>query len=255
MILENTIIPHSPRRKILFENRASALEKLLANMPQKILNASNKLVLSCRLSGICFGFDFAAKLKADFDFMFIANIFAPNNNECEIAAVSESREIMYDEKLRDSFGISLDYIYGEAERRRDEWILPSIYKYRKARALSELKNKSVIFVDEGANSGLAASVAVESALELGAKAVYFVLPVASKEVVQMLQERSDGVFCLNEISEFVDIQYYYKEYPPLEQMQIDAAFNGIESATKAAKEQELKKSETQKSDQNTKDSS
>lgn len=215
---------HSPRRKTLFENREEALKKLLENMPLNFFEKHDYVVVGISFAGALFASQLAKAIKAPFDFLFTSPILAPNNPNCEIAMVSETQEIMMKDTLVNSFGISLDYIYGEAQRQYDEKILPLIYQYRKGKKLISLNNKRVLLVDEGVDSGLTAMACVKSAITLQAKTVHFAAPVAPFDVVEVMEEVTDGVFCLYKPKDFVDIGYYYKDYPRIEDSVIEEIF-------------------------------
>lgn len=71
-----------------------------------------------------YGLDLAHKIRGRFDnkidFLFSEAVYAPNNEECEVARVSEGEEIVINEDLVEAFGIKYDYIYGEAHRKHEE---------------------------------------------------------------------------------------------------------------------------------------
>ena len=215
---------HSPRRKVLFENREDALKKLLDNMPLSFFENQDCVVVGISFAGILFASKLAKMIKAPLDFLFTAPIVAPNNPECEVAMTSETQEIIIKEALVNSFEISLDYIYGEAQRQYEEKILSLIYQYRKGKKLTSFKDKRVLLVDEGIDSGLTAMACIKSALTLQARTVHFACPVAPFSVTEMMEEITDGLFCLYRPKDFVDISYYYRDYSPIEFSVIESIF-------------------------------
>lgn len=91
---------------------------------------------------------------------------------------TETHDVVINEPLVRSFGISLDYIYGEVQRQYEDKMLPLIYQYRKGNPLISFKGKRVLIVDEGIDSGLTAFSAIKSVVTLQAKTVHFACPVA-----------------------------------------------------------------------------
>ena len=168
---------HSTRRKILFENREDALEKLLSNLPLSFFG-QDCIVIGISFEGIYFAYRLAQTLKAPLAFLFTSPILAPNNPECEIAMATETHDVVINEPLVKSFEISLDYIYGEVQRQYEDKMLPLIYQYRKGNPLISFKGKRVLIVDEGIDSGLTAFSAIKSVITLQAKTVHFACPVA-----------------------------------------------------------------------------
>ena len=104
---------HSLMRKALFENRNDALQKLLNNMPLSFFENQDCIVVGISFNGILLANSLAQAIKAPLAFLFTAPILAPNNPECEIAMATETHDVVISEALVRSFGISLDYIYGE----------------------------------------------------------------------------------------------------------------------------------------------
>lgn len=43
-----------------------------------------------------------------------------------------------------------------------------------------------------------------------------------------MEEATDGIFCLYKSKDFVDIGYYYRDYPPIETTTIEEVFNKIQ---------------------------
>lgn len=219
---------HSTRRKILFENRDDALQKLLSNMPLSFFERQDCIVVGVSFDGIYFASRLAQTLKAPLAFLFSSPILAPNNPECEIAMATETHDVVINEPLVRSFGISLDYIYGEVQRQYEDKMLPLIYQYRKGNPLISLKGKRVLIVNEGIDSGLIALASIKSVITLQAKTVHFACPVAPYDVAEIMEEAADGIFCLYKSKDFVDIGYYYRDYPPIEAETIEEVFSKMQ---------------------------
>ncbi|EES89463.1 phosphoribosyltransferase [Helicobacter canadensis] len=222
-------ITHSLMRKALFENRDDALQKLLNNMPLSFFENQDCIVVGISFNGILLANSLAQAIKAPLAFLFTSPILAPNNLECEIAMATETHDVVISDALVRSFEISLDYIYGEVKRQYEDKMLPLIYQYRKGNPLISLKNKRVLLVDDGVDSGLTALSAIKSVTTLQAKTIYFATPVAPYEVTKVMEEVTDGLFCLYKTKTFVDIEYYYKDYPPVESNVIEEIFSKIQS--------------------------
>ena len=51
------------------------------------------------------------------NFLFTQKVFTPKNDDCEIAIVTETGEIVIHEELMKSFSLELDDIYAEANEK------------------------------------------------------------------------------------------------------------------------------------------
>ena len=222
MILEN--LNHPSMRNTIFEDEDDALHKLINNMPLSFLNTEKTIVVGISFRGIRFAYNLAQYLKVPFTFLFATPIYAPNNPNCEIAMVTETQDVVINEPLVKCFEISLDYIYGEVQRLYEDKMLPLIYQYRKGNPPISLDEKRALIVDIGIDSGLTSMAVIKSMITMHAKIVNFVAPVASFEVAKDLEDVTDGVFCFYKTNKFVDIKYYYKTYPQVEQQKLDEIF-------------------------------
>jgi putative phosphoribosyl transferase len=115
----------------------------------------------------------------------------------------------------ESFGINLDFIYGEAHRRYEEKILSKVYKYRKGDLIGSLEGKNVLLVDEGCETGMTVMTATKTAINLRAKSVVYVTPVLPANVAYALEPVIDEMFSVHKVSNFVDVEFYYSKLQEL----------------------------------------
>ena len=113
----------SDYRDLMFENQLEAAEKLLEILPKKELVAGEYLIICSSIDSVIMVDSVARGLNLSYEILFCERIFAPNNPECEIAMVSEKDDVVLNDELIRSFGISYDFVYGEADRKYDEKIL------------------------------------------------------------------------------------------------------------------------------------
>ena len=178
-------------------------------------------IVSVSKGGLELGEYIKEKCNNNFDFLFSEPIYAPNNKECEIARVSEKEEIVINEKLVSSFDIQYDYIYGEAHRKHEEKILSYIYQYRKGRHFLSIKDKTVLLVDEGSETGLKFMTALKTILIKKPKAVYIAVPVIPSDVLELLEPFADDIFFLHDIDDYVNTALYYEELNDVDEEKIE----------------------------------
>lgn len=205
---------------VRFEDREEAFLKLYDELVNHHLKSKNAIVLSTSFPGLYFADKLASKLDSGLDMLFCAPILAPANSECEIATVSENMDIIINEPLIDSFGISLDYVYGEAKRAYEEVILPRIYKFRKGAMLSPLAQKYVFLIDQGVETGITMDLAIKTCIQKKAKSIYVLSPVISYDIAQILKTSSDALVSVYKPKYFVSTNQYYKQLPELGEEEI-----------------------------------
>lgn len=202
-------------RCVYFESRAQATVDLLDTLAKKEFRPSEWIVIALSFGAVPIASRVAEKLNLFFDVIFTESIFAPNNKECIIAMVSETEDIVVHSTLVESFGINLDYIYSEANRKYEEKILKKVYKLRKGEPLSALKGKNVLLVDEGCETGLTALCSIKTVINKNAKSVYFATPIIASEVVYDIQTVCDDILSVRQIENFVETAHYYESLPEL----------------------------------------
>ena len=140
--------------KNILKNREIAASELFQVISSQKLKDENLQIIAVSKGGLEIAHYLAKKNSNNINILFSQAIMAPNNSECEIARVSEHEEIVINEDLVKSFSIKYDYIYGEAHRKHEETILSYIYKYRKGKPFPSVDDKSVLIVDDGAETDL-----------------------------------------------------------------------------------------------------
>ena len=216
----------------LFETTDEALKSLLDALAIKNLPLSNATLVGIGKESLGCAHFVATKLKIPLEFLFTQIISAPLNSECSIAAVSEDMEIVMNEELVSAFGISLDYVYGEAQRRYEEAILPARYQLRHGLGLEALRERDILLFDMGIETGLRMSVAIKTCLNLGAKSICPISPIMPKSIYEYLAEICDDVCCPHVLENYVSSAHYFPLLSPLS----DEEFENLLNQTPKTKE-------------------
>ncbi|MDD3323708.1 MAG: sodium:proton antiporter [Sulfurospirillaceae bacterium] len=207
-------------KREVFKNRDDGITKLLSVLPAKKIKDDNWLIIVASEMFVKSGEKMAEALEVDYDFLFTEYVFAPNNSECIIACVSETQEIVLHSELIDSFGISLDFVYADADRKYEDAIVSRVYKYRKGESVSSLKGRKVLILDEGCETGIRAMTCIKTIINGGAKAVAYAAPVLASNVFSFVEKVADEVFYVYKILDFVGADFYYQTLDILEKESI-----------------------------------
>jgi putative phosphoribosyl transferase len=207
--------------KAYFKNRGDAAVQLRELMPIDRMKNEKWHMIAISPGGVDLIPAINRRLGLSVDFLFTQPIFAPQNPECEIACVSETEEIVINEPLANAFDIKNDYIYGEASRKHEEKILASIYKYRKGRHFESVRGKTVLIVDEGAETGLKMMTAVKTVLAMGPKAVYIAVPVLPSDVLDSFEPLADDIYFIHDPDDFIATRCYYETFETVSDEKIE----------------------------------
>lgn len=204
------ILKKFEKEKNIFRDRHDASIKLIEVLPKNILNADETVVLAVSEGGVYFANKVAKALNARLDLLLTEPILSPKNPDLAIAMVGETQEVVMHKALVDSFEISTDYIYAQADQQYQEKILFYIEKYRHGKKLEGLNEKYVVLVDECVETGLTMMTAIKTAISLGAKNVFIAVPILDNVVYNNLLKVCDNLFCPHKIDDYISIEYYYE---------------------------------------------
>jgi putative phosphoribosyl transferase len=196
-------------KKFIDENYA--LEKLLAALPISDMKNQNWLILALSKESVFYAQNIQKKINGDFDYLFMESVYAPNNNECEIAVISELEEIVIHEQLVKSFEIDFDSVYAKAKRVYEEKVLSYVYKYRKGNKISEIKNRNVLLVNLGIETGIKTSCALKTIISNHSKSVSIASVIIPDDVYQVVEYLTDDVYYAYKPEYFVDINHYFEK--------------------------------------------
>jgi putative phosphoribosyl transferase len=196
---------------VKFKNREEALNKLYMLLDVEKIDGDT-VVLSISQNGVYYAREIAKKLGfIEADFLFSEPIVSPNNKDCVLGCISETRDVVLIDELIDAFGISRDYVYSEASRLYDEKIINYIYEYRYGDSIVDIKDKKVILVDEGANTGLTLEVCIKSCINQGAKEVDVAIPIIPLSLAKEIKKISDYCYFVYEVENFVETNFYFED--------------------------------------------
>ena len=207
--------------KHILKNRQDAAYKLRDVIPMQKLKEESWNIIGVSKGGLDLAHRIRGKLNNKLDFIFSEAVMAPNNNECEVARVSEHEEIVINEQLVSAFEIQYDYIYGEAHRKYEEDILSYVYQYRKGRHFPSMQDKVVLLVDEGSETGSKFMTALKTTLNMKPKAVYIAVAVLPSDVLEILEPFVDAIYFLHDIDDYVETSLYYKDFEDIKDEKIE----------------------------------
>lgn len=197
--------------KIYFKNREDAANKLIEILPIEKMKLEDWTVVSSSFGGFSIAKIIAEKLEAQYKILFTEKVLAPNNEECEIAIVTESEEVVIHEELARSFDLSLDFIYSKSKYVYDSMILNKLSKFRSGERIKDIKGKNILLVDEGLNTGLTMMACIKTAINLGAKSVSVAIPILPNASIQTIESIADDLYYVESLDHFISINYYYND--------------------------------------------
>ena len=205
--------------QITFKDRASA-----ASILSSILNGGIKakmdrqdqiLTLGVPRGGIVVADVVAQKLNTDFDIVIPRKLRAPDNKENSIGAIMPDGSLYLDELKLRWLKVSPEYIDKEkAEQLRE--IVRRAALYRPDNQEYNIRDRTVILVDDGAASGATLIPAARWIKKQQPKQLLIAAPVAREQAVGVLKKEADQLKFIITPSNFIAINQFYNNFEPVE---------------------------------------
>lgn len=203
---------------IIFKDRKEAANMLYDVLPTVDMKKEQWIILAISAAGVPIALDLAKKLNAKFDYLFTKKIYTKNNNECEIAIITETQDIVVHEELLRSFSLDLEDIYDESKDMYLKDIQEYKAKYRNSSDIIDLTNSNVLLVDEGLNTGLTMMACIKSVISKQAKSICVAVPVLPEVTINDIETIADDLYFVQAPAHFVSIDFYYET---LEQIELE----------------------------------
>ncbi|MBD2449430.1 phosphoribosyltransferase [Nostoc sp. FACHB-152] len=193
-----------------FRNRAEA-GKLLAQQLTIYAKCKEVLVLGLPRGGVPVAFEIANSLNAPLDICLVRKLGVPNHEELAMGAIATGgvRVLNYD--VINSLGIDhkiIDEVTAKEMRelqRRDR-------AYRGDRPLPEVKNRTVILVDDGIATGSTMLAAIAILQPQRPQRIVVAVPVAPPSTCEQLQAEVDEIVCLVMPESLYAIGIWYEDF-------------------------------------------
>lgn len=192
----------------IFENPIQAANELAQNINQEEIK--EHIIICNSVKNIPFVDTFANITCNYYDMLFTKGIYTPNK-ECQLAKVSESDEVVYVKELIEYFNISKEYLNNEIKLAYNEDIRQKISYFRKHKSISNLKNKDILILDQGSNTGLTLNVCHKSLINLGVKSIKYATSIISSQSYDYFNEIFDNIYYLYKLDHFINKDFYYEE--------------------------------------------
>ena len=192
----------------MFRDRQDAGQQLAERL-HLYRGKNDAVVIGLPRGGVVVAAETAKALHLPLDIIVPRKIGAEHNPEYAIGAITETGQAIWNEiERRDTHP---EYLVrqvaeaqAEAKRRLD--------LYRKNRQPRDLKNKTVILIDDGVATGLTMLAAVETAQKEGAKHLVIAVPIAAADAIPVLIGKSDEIVVLYTEKFFTAIGEFYEHF-------------------------------------------
>jgi len=193
---------------------------------------NSTLVLGIPRGGLVIAEIIARKLKCEFDLLMVKRLRSPHNDELAIGAVAEDGTTYLNELIIKELQISPDYIEKEKSYQLEEIkCMTKLFNIGNKSSLknandlrNDLKNKSIIVVDDGSATGSTLIAAVRYMRKnMMPKRLIIALPISPKGTINKLKSEDINhieVITSPQDNSFVSIEQYYRNFDQITDRQV-----------------------------------
>lgn len=173
------------------------------------------IIVALPRGGVPIGFEVAQALHAPLDVLVVRKIGAPGHAELACGALTLSGEIVWNERIMRSLGVTKDELQATVDAEREEALARENAMRMTDAPMLPLLGKSVVLVDDGLATGATMKAAVRSVLTLNPAEVIVCIPVAPASSCVELERMGCSVVCDQQIDErfFSSVGQWYSEFP------------------------------------------
>ena len=194
----------------IFNDRVDAGRKLAESL-LAYRNCSQVVILALPRGGVPVAFEIAKKLCVPMTVFLVRKLGVPGHEEVAMGAIAEGDVRILDEALISRLSITEQQIQSIFEKENKE-LKRRLHDYREDKDLPDLKEKTVILVDDGIATGSTFKAAIMSLKQLHPKKIILAVPVASRESLWELSLLVDESVCLMTPEPFYGVGRWYQHF-------------------------------------------
>lgn len=169
------------------------------------------VVLALPRGGVPVAYEVARALGAPLDVMVVRKLGLPQQPELAMGAIASGGVRVLNTEVIESLGVSEQTIEAVAERERR--VLEERERaYRGAHPAVELRDRTVILVDDGLATGASMRAAVAAARQRGGRTIVVAVPVAARETVDEFRREVDEVVAVLTPVAFSAVGAWYEDF-------------------------------------------
>jgi putative phosphoribosyl transferase len=166
----------------------------LADQLKQYANRSDVVVLGLPRGGVPVAYEIAQRLHAPLDVFVVRKLGVPGYEELAAGAIASGGTIVVNPEIVRILPNS-EQIINELAARETIEIDRREHLYRDGRPPTELRDRTVILVDDGLATGATMRAAVTALRQRGAAKIVVAVPVGAPETCQEIQLEVDDLIC------------------------------------------------------------
>jgi putative phosphoribosyl transferase len=193
-----------------FRNRQEA-GQLLALELADYADKKDCIVLALPRGGVPVAYELSQALRLPLDILVVRKLGVPGHEELAMGAIASGGIRIINPHTLSALGISSGAL-AEVERRELIEMERRERLYRGNKVPLEVREKTVILVDDGIATGATIRAAIASLRQRGARRIVVASPVAPESVVISLSNIAEEVICVLKPRDFGGVGWWYEDF-------------------------------------------
>ena len=200
---------------MIFKDRVDAAQRLAKKL--EWIKKENPVILAIPRGGVVTGDVIAKTLGLSLDILVSRKVGAPYNPELAIGAVAHDGSFFPNSELINELGIPKNYLDEKIAEQMEE-IKQRLVKFR-GRTDYDLKNKTVVLVDDGIATGATVFVALQWITKQKPKKIIVAIPIGPRDTIERLSKIAE-VVVLDAPEFFGAVGEFYQSFDQVEDYQV-----------------------------------
>jgi predicted phosphoribosyltransferase len=193
-----------------FPNRAEA-GRLLAQKLSKYAGRDDVIVLGLPRGGVPVAYEVARALGVPLDVFIVRKLGVPGFEELAVGAIASGGVRVLNEDVMRALP-NVDEIIESVTAREAAEMERREKSYRDGRPAPELRDRTVILVDDGLATGATMRAAVKALRQRGAAKIVVAVPVGPPDTCREFEDVADEIVCATAPELFQAVGQYYEDF-------------------------------------------
>jgi putative phosphoribosyl transferase len=193
-----------------FANRREAGQELARKL-SKYAGRSDVILLALPRGGVPIAYEVALALKAPLDVFLVRKLGLPGREELAIGAIASGGIQILNEDIIDAVGLDRRMInlvvqqeLKELQRREEQ--------YRDDRPAPDLRDRTVILIDDGLATGASMLAAVRGVRAQNPTRIIVAVPAGAPQAIELLQSQADEIIYVIAPDPFEGVGKWYEDF-------------------------------------------
>lgn len=196
-------------------------------------NRDDTIVLALPRGGVPIGYEVARVLNAPLDVFIVRKLGMPGHEEFAMGAIASGGVRVLNEEVFAQLPIPMHVVDAVAQREMRE-LERRERSYRGSKPPLDVRDKTVIVVDDGLATGSTMRAAVRALRQMGPRAIVVAVPVAATQTCNEFRSEVDDIVCLRTPEPFRAVGLWYLDFSQTTDEEVHELLDRASSMAKGA---------------------